>query len=193
MVFVNAEMTSARVQDFLAAAADLLDQAGVEGVSLRNVAAAVGVSHNAPYRHFASKQDLLEALIARELASMCEQAQQQEALPSLRTLSLVFAQWALQYPERFRLVIQQWPHGNRDDLRGSMQCWDEMYASSAAALLARSAHAQGFSAQKLGYLIRSTTLGALQHHLAAGGSIPAPQQIIDELFNYLYAALRLKP
>lgn len=185
-------MTSARVQDFLVAAADLLDQSGTDGVSLRNVAAAVGVSHNAPYRHFTSKQDLLEALTARELAHMCEQALAQEAAPSLRTLSLVFAQWALQYPERFRLVIQQWPHGDRQDLRDSMQRWDQMYASSAKALLARSAKARGFSADKLGYLIRSTTLGALQHHFAAAGSIPTPQQIIDEQFKYLHAALGLK-
>jgi AcrR family transcriptional regulator len=38
--------------------------AGVDGLSLRELARAVGVSHGAPRRHFADKAALLEALVA---------------------------------------------------------------------------------------------------------------------------------
>jgi len=40
----------------------LLAEEGAAGLSLRSVAKAAGVSHTAPYRHFADKQGLLAAL-----------------------------------------------------------------------------------------------------------------------------------
>ncbi|MCC8123153.1 MAG: TetR/AcrR family transcriptional regulator [Oscillospiraceae bacterium] len=40
----------------------LLDKVGLEQFSLRKVAIACGVSHAAPYKHFNSKQDLLDAM-----------------------------------------------------------------------------------------------------------------------------------
>jgi AcrR family transcriptional regulator len=44
------------------AASDLLEREGLEGLTLRAAARACGVSHMAPYRHFASKDDLLAAV-----------------------------------------------------------------------------------------------------------------------------------
>ncbi len=43
-------------------AARIVDERGVQALSLRELARAVGVSHGAPRRHFADKQSLLEAL-----------------------------------------------------------------------------------------------------------------------------------
>src|SRR4051812_41063542 len=45
----------------------LLDAGGVEAVTLREVGHQAGVSHNAPYKHFANKEALLAAVAAREL------------------------------------------------------------------------------------------------------------------------------
>lgn len=42
----------------------LIGEAGPRGFTLREVARRAGVSHNAPYRHFASRDDLLLALAA---------------------------------------------------------------------------------------------------------------------------------
>jgi len=42
--------------------ADLLNTKGVGGISLREIARTIGVGHNAPYRHFRNKHDLLEAI-----------------------------------------------------------------------------------------------------------------------------------
>lgn len=44
------------------AAKYILKDKGVESLSLRNIAKRVGVSHTAPYRHFASKEELLYQL-----------------------------------------------------------------------------------------------------------------------------------
>lgn len=41
---------------------EMLNQKGVSGISLREIARTIGVGHNAPYRHFRNKQQLLEAM-----------------------------------------------------------------------------------------------------------------------------------
>ena len=43
-------------------ATEMLNEKGVAGISLREVARIIGVGHNAPYRHFRNKQELLEAI-----------------------------------------------------------------------------------------------------------------------------------
>jgi AcrR family transcriptional regulator len=49
------------------AATELLDEGGPAAVTLREVGRRAGVSHNAPYKHFADKESLLAAIAAREL------------------------------------------------------------------------------------------------------------------------------
>ena len=51
-------------QVLLEASLDLLRKAGSGEFTLREVARRAGVSHNAPYRHFRDKQELLAALAA---------------------------------------------------------------------------------------------------------------------------------
>jgi AcrR family transcriptional regulator len=48
----------------LGAASELLREQGVDRISLRECARRVGVSHAAPYRHFANKEALVAALAA---------------------------------------------------------------------------------------------------------------------------------
>ena len=43
-------------------AAEIIDERGIEALSLRSVARDLNVSHSAPNRHFKSKTDLLSAL-----------------------------------------------------------------------------------------------------------------------------------
>ena len=43
-------------------ATEMLNLKGVAGISLREIARIIGVGHNAPYRHFSNKQELLEAI-----------------------------------------------------------------------------------------------------------------------------------
>jgi AcrR family transcriptional regulator len=46
----------------ISAGLEILSEKGIEGLSLRNVAKKIGVSHTAPYNHFHDKQDLLAAI-----------------------------------------------------------------------------------------------------------------------------------
>src|SRR5580704_9676283 len=55
-------------EQVLAAALGLLDEAGLEQLTMRRLAAALGVQNGATYWHFGSKQDLLEAMADTLLA-----------------------------------------------------------------------------------------------------------------------------
>lgn len=56
-------MISPRQIEILEAAIRLTSEAGIQKLTIRNVASAVGVSEPALYRHFASKHDLLVAIL----------------------------------------------------------------------------------------------------------------------------------
>lgn len=45
-------------------ATQILEKDGADGISIRQIAKEIGVSHQAPYRHFKSKQDVLAAVRA---------------------------------------------------------------------------------------------------------------------------------
>ena len=80
----------------------MLERAGPAGVSLRAAARRAGVSHNAPYRHFADRGALLAALAA-EGCSLLE-----TKLHGLRgrPLGEAYVRFALEHPQRFRLMSQ---------------------------------------------------------------------------------------
>ena len=59
-------------QSLLDAAVDLLAEAGLHGFTLREVARRAGVSHNAPYRHFKDKDDLVAAVAAEGFDRLTE-------------------------------------------------------------------------------------------------------------------------
>ncbi|HEX4212222.1 MAG TPA: TetR/AcrR family transcriptional regulator C-terminal domain-containing protein [Candidatus Dormibacteraeota bacterium] len=54
----------ARRDDVLEAAIGLLDEVGLDGLTMRVLAGRLGVRASALYRHYASKQDLLDAMVA---------------------------------------------------------------------------------------------------------------------------------
>ena len=80
------------------------------GFSLREVARRAGVSHNAPYKHFADKRDLLaavaaagfEALRARLLAAV---AQTRSADAALLAIGMAYMRFGLENPAHYRLMF----------------------------------------------------------------------------------------
>lgn len=96
----------------IAAATQLLDQGGPATVTLREVGRLAGVSHNAPYKHFTDKQELLAAVAARELArqsrSGSRAADGQAPDETLRTMMHSYVKWATRYPHRFKLTFGSW-------------------------------------------------------------------------------------
>jgi AcrR family transcriptional regulator len=89
-----------------AAARAILDEAGPDGVGLRETARRVGVSATAAYRHFDSKEDLLASVAAegfRELAAAMKAAVNER--DPLIAVGLAYVEFALQKRGLFRLMF----------------------------------------------------------------------------------------
>ncbi len=86
----------------LAAAEALLVAGGPAGLSLRAVARAAGVSHNAPYRHFASREALLAALAAEGFGRLGAALRQAGGLAGQGRAYLAFA---AEHPALYRLMF----------------------------------------------------------------------------------------
>jgi len=90
---------------------ELLSEKGIEGLSLRKVAKRVGVSHTAPYNHFADKQALLAAIsteghkqLHQVLRRTFEDIKYQTE-EILLEISWAYLQFALADPGRFKLMF----------------------------------------------------------------------------------------
>jgi AcrR family transcriptional regulator len=101
----------------LQAAIQLIAEVGPAAFTLREVARRAGVSHNAPYRHFRDKEELMAAVAAqgfRELTqSMLEATKlQPNAVESLKAAGLAYVDFALRRPEHFTVMFDA-PVSNR--------------------------------------------------------------------------------
>jgi AcrR family transcriptional regulator len=97
-------------ESLLRAAISLIAEVGPTSFTLREVARRAGVSHNAPYRHFRSKDDLMAAVAAegyRELtaAMLRASARQARAVDRLKHAGLAYIGFALQRPEHFAVMF----------------------------------------------------------------------------------------
>jgi AcrR family transcriptional regulator len=96
----------------LDAARQLAEERGIDGFTLREVARRAGVSHAAPYHHFADKTALVEAL-AIETYKRLAQAMQQacdrkggDALDRLCAIGIAYVEFAVEHPAEFRLLTR---------------------------------------------------------------------------------------
>lgn len=94
----------------LKAAFQVVAKTGVDGFTLREVARRAGVSHNAPYRHFASKEELIAALVTecfRQLHEALQTAVDAAPTPAerLQAASRAYLAFALKNPARFNLMF----------------------------------------------------------------------------------------
>ena len=113
----------------LQAGSAMLERVGPEVLSMRELARAVGVSNNAPRRHFPSKQHLLDALALdgfERLGSDLREALAVEE-PSFETRLIRLAHANIRFATRhralFRLmfVAKQHPHVSPELLRASYE------------------------------------------------------------------------
>src|SRR6516165_6958784 len=94
----------------LEAAIRLIAEVGPTAFTLREVARRAGVSHNAPYRHFHDRDDLMAAVAVqgfRELIrAMTEAAAgKSDALDRLKHAGLGYVTFALRRPEHFTVMF----------------------------------------------------------------------------------------
>ncbi|HEX2285758.1 MAG TPA: TetR/AcrR family transcriptional regulator [Mycobacterium sp.] len=89
----------------LAEAADLVAQRGADGVSLRELARAAGVSHAAPAHHFTDRRGLFTALAAegwRKLAAALT-----DARPDFLDAAVAYVRFALDHPGHYAVMFDR--------------------------------------------------------------------------------------
>jgi AcrR family transcriptional regulator len=114
------------------AALALISEVGPQAFTLREVARRAGVSHNAPYRHFRDKDELL-ALVAvqgfeRLIAAMKRSAARgSTAEERFRLCGRGYVSFALRWPQHFRVMFDL-PSG-RDKYPEHAKAGDEAFAT----------------------------------------------------------------
>jgi len=94
----------------LQASLRLIAEVGPSAFTLREVARRAGVSHNAPYRHFHNKEELLAVLACEGFeqltASMVKASQAgSNAMDRFRLSGRGYVQFALTYPQHFAIMF----------------------------------------------------------------------------------------
>jgi AcrR family transcriptional regulator len=178
------------------AATRLLDRGGVQAVTLREVGRRAGVSHNAPYKHFAAKEALLAAVAARELArqratlaATISRARSPEAI--LRAAIHQYVAWAREHPARFKLVFGSWSTDSEElalaaDAAQTLLVGIVGDAQEAGAL-------PGGDPVRLASLLRALAHGAADlasagHLQPKGKGHASADQLVDDLLDYLREA-----
>lgn len=94
---------------FLRAAIEHIAIHGPDSLSLRQVAAAAGVSHQAPYHHFTDRRGIFQA-IALEGFTMftaaLRRAEQRQDLDTATALLEGYVDFALEHPGHFRVMFR---------------------------------------------------------------------------------------
>jgi AcrR family transcriptional regulator len=93
------------------AGVEILARDGAGGLSLRKVASKAGVSHTAPYSHFADKQALIAAISTEGFRQLYERlsavAEEYKTRPSRQLVEVAWAyvQFALDDRDRFKVMF----------------------------------------------------------------------------------------
>lgn len=95
----------------LSAAVALVEEAGVEGVTIREAARRAGVSSGAPFRHFATKQALILAVaedgmekLRSSIEAHLERCISDDPLRRILALSDGYLEWAVSNPTHYRVL-----------------------------------------------------------------------------------------
>lgn len=87
---------------------EVLTERGLAALSLREVARRLGVSHNAPFKHFSSREALLAAMAEQgfeDLAARQAQAAAGGGDQVMLARGLIYVTFALERPALFRLMF----------------------------------------------------------------------------------------
>lgn len=133
----------------IAAATAIVEEAGVDALSVREVARRVGVSPGAPFRHFSSRDALLAAVAEQAMERLAKAvdagqlATDADPLEQIRLIGLAYIGWAAENPTHFAIISQR----NLVPLEGSARRQNDAIKDRMMALL-KLAQSQGHMLQE---------------------------------------------
>ena len=99
------------VDAMLLATISLIEEKGVEAVSIREAAKRAGVSPGAPFRHFANKTALLTAVAEQAMSRLTEavrralaEVDDPDPIKGLQAIACGYLNWAFENPTHFQII-----------------------------------------------------------------------------------------
>ena len=94
-------------QALIDAALHITREHGIKAVTIRRVARSVGVSHAAPYHHFADRSNLIAAVAEQGFQQLAQKVSEAEGAGAdqLREAGVAYVVFAVRDPELFRLMF----------------------------------------------------------------------------------------
>lgn len=110
----------------LQTATRIIDEKGVNGLTMRELSRQTGVSRTAPYRHFEDKSDLLATVATQGFDQLRKQLRQArlnenerpDPMDRFRQMGLAYVEFARDYPTHYRLMFGRihWRDGSYPEL-----------------------------------------------------------------------------
>lgn len=188
-------------RELIDAAVSLIAENGLGSLSLREVARKTGVTHQAPYRHFPTRADLLVAIAlegyallgerqAGPLPDPADMPRDEAMAPALRLL-LCYARFALEHTPYYRVMfcseVGEWK--DQSPLKEAVHDTFEPMVRAIGAVRRqrrlRSAHTDYDVALSCWMLAHGTTMLHLDQHVRAHRE----QMSLEELILHLVRAL----
>lgn len=87
----------------------IISELGIENLSLREVSRRLGVSHQAPYKHFPSRDHILAEIIARAYDDFAQHLQRRrhdaDPFADLEAMGRAYLDYAFRHPLQYRLMF----------------------------------------------------------------------------------------
>lgn len=102
-------------EEIIRTSLDFIGQKGYESISLREIAAKIGVAHTAIYHHYKNKNDLLADIAANEFENLVASVKKRNARSNERSFERLFnygnmyVEYSLENPNLFKLMLGKQP------------------------------------------------------------------------------------
>lgn len=187
------------------AAHEFIAEHGVERLSLREVARRLGVSHQAPYRHYPSRDHLLAEVLRRCFRHFAQtldaRRHHEDPIADLESLGRQYLAYAAAHPIEYRLMFATpWPQAAQhpellheavhafDVLRGVLR---RLYGTSARAQVDLQAMFVWSTVHGLAGLLQSDAMRDLNMAARTVGRVP--RHVLEMLSTALAASLGEAP
>lgn len=114
----------------------IIKASGVEKLSLREVARKLGVSHQAPYRHFASRDHALAEIVRRAFADFAQALREpphtDNPAADMLAMGMAYVGFALSEPLKYRLMFGGTlpePENHPEMMRGARDAFNVLRAA----------------------------------------------------------------
>jgi AcrR family transcriptional regulator len=112
----------------LAEAARIVDEAGLDALSMRVLAQRLGAHAPSLYRYFPHKETLVRAVSAKFLAELAQEVERHEGLAGM---ARAYWDYGLRYPNRYAVIVCRAPEAEQPSSAEKFQVTEPLHALAA--------------------------------------------------------------